>query len=90
MSKFQWPVSMLEGYGVEEVTLVFFQKYVEDYDKTTEEAKALYEEHQLLKGTSAKQERYIAELEKQICLLQKTLDLVDKNISKHFPNGDGK
>lgn len=79
MSKYPWPVSMLEGHNIEEGTLMFFQKYVEDYDKTTEEAKALYEEHQLLKDTSAKQERYIAELEKQIGLLQKTLDLVDKN-----------
>ena len=30
----------------------------------------------LLKETSAKQERYIAELEKQLSLLQKTLDLI--------------
>lgn len=79
MSKHTWPVTMLEEYRVKEEILQFFQGYVEDYKKATKNLEELYEEHQLLQTTSSKQERYIAELEKQIGLLQKTLDLVDKN-----------
>ena len=88
MSKYTWPVSLLEGYGVEDTALTFFQKYVEDCDKGAEKAEALSKEHQLLKDTSAKHERYIAELEKQIGILQKTLDLVDKNIPRFILKAD--
>ena len=89
MNRYIWPVSMLEEHKVPEEILVFFQRYVEDAEDRSKEFEKLYDEHQLLKNTSSKQERYIAELEKQIHILQKTLDLVDKNI-KHFPNGDCK
>ena len=79
MSNYTWPVTMLEEHKVPVELLKFFQGYVEDYDKSTKKLETLYEEHKLLQATSSKQERYIAELEKQIGLLQKTLDLVDKN-----------
>jgi predicted RNase H-like nuclease (RuvC/YqgF family) len=39
----------------------------------------LEEENDTLKSRCARQERYIKELEKQLELLQKTLDLIDKN-----------
>jgi len=58
---------------------LFFNSYSEDAETTSKNLNELYKEHQLLKKTAAKQERYIAELEKQIGLLQKTLELVDKN-----------
>ena len=79
MSKYLWPVSMLEDYKVPGDILVFFQGLVEDSNEKSEQLEELYIEHELLKDTSSKQERYIVELEKQIGLLQKTLDLVDKN-----------
>ena len=90
MSKYIWPVSLLEEYKVPEDILVFFQSFVEDHNAKCEQLEALYNDHELLKDTSSKQERYIAELEKHVRLLQKTLDIIDKNSSKHFPNGDCK
>lgn len=39
----------------------------------------LEEENDALKSRCVRQERYIKELEKQLELLQKTLDLIDKN-----------
>lgn len=83
MSKYTWPVTMLEEYEVPADILVFFQGFVEGSEDKSKKLEELNSEHQLLKDTSAKQERYIAELEKQIGILQKTLDLVDKN-KQHF------
>ena len=79
MSKYIWPVTMLEGTNASEDLLLFFSGLFEESDRKSHELDALYAEHQLLKATSSKQDRYIAELEKQLSLLQKTLDLVDKN-----------
>ena len=59
--------------------MAFLDAYVKDSNNTTADLEELYKEHEILKDTSAKQERYIAELEKQLRLLQKTLDLIDKN-----------
>ena len=79
MAKYDWPISMIEGYGVSDVTMQFLDTYVKNSDKKAADLEELYKKHELLKDTSAKQERYIAELEKQLSLLQKTLDLIDKN-----------
>lgn len=79
MAKYDWPVSLLEGHGISEEILVFFDTYVKDSDKKGDALDDLYKEHEILKDTSAKQDRYIAVLEKQLSLLQKTLDLVDRN-----------
>ena len=89
MSKYTWPVTMLEEYKVPADALVFFQGFVEGSEEKSKKLEELYIELELLKDTSSKQERYITELEKQIGILQKTLDLVDKN-TKHFPHGDCK
>ena len=79
MSKYTWPVSMLEEHQVPVDILLFFQGYVEGAEDRGKEFEKLYDEHNLLKDRSAKQERYIAELEKQLNILQKTLDLMDQN-----------
>jgi hypothetical protein len=79
MTRYDWPVSLLEGHGISEEILVLFDTYVKDSDKKADANYELYKEHEILKETSAKQDRYIAALEKQLILLQKTLDLVDRN-----------
>jgi hypothetical protein len=88
MSKYTWPVSMLEEYQLPVEILLFFQGYVEGAEDRGKEFEKLHDEHQLLKDTSAKQERYIVELEKQIGLLQKTLDLVDRNKPRFILKAD--
>lgn len=79
MSRYQWPASLLEDFKVPGETIGFFQSIWQESEEKSKKLEDLYNEHQLLKDTSAKQERYIAELEKQIGILQKTLDLVDRN-----------
>jgi hypothetical protein len=78
---------MLEGCQVPEDTLCFLNGYAEDNDRNWDELKDLRKEHELLKELSAKQDRYIAELEKQLTLLQKTLELVDRNMKGVRENG---
>ena len=77
MPKYEWPISMLEDCNVPVSTLVFLDSFAKESNQRSEEFIKLYEEHEFLKATAAKQERYIAELEKQLGLLQKTLDLID-------------
>lgn len=84
MSEYTWPVTMLEEYKVPADILLFFQGFVEGCNDKSKELEELNSKHNLLNDTSAKQERYIAELEKQIGILQKTLDLVDKNKPRFF------
>ncbi len=79
MRELHWLISMLEGCQVPTETLAYLNKYAEDNDRNYTHLQELYKDHELLKETSAKQDRYIAELEKQLHLLQKTLELVDKN-----------
>lgn len=79
MTRFPWPGSMLEEHNVPAQTIQFFQEEHDDYEMALKQYDDLRNDYQLLKDTSAKQERYIAELEKQLILLQKTLDLIDKN-----------
>ena len=79
MADLHWPISMLEGCQVPADTLRFLNAYAEDNDRHWDELQKLHKDHEMLKDTSAKQDRYIAELEKQLRLLQKTLDLIDKN-----------
>lgn len=79
MSNYAWPVSMLEGCNVPAETMMFFQSVWDESEEKSKKLADLHNEHEILKGTCAKQERYIEELEKQICILQKTLELVDKN-----------
>ena len=83
----RWPISMLEGCQVPAETLRFLNAYAEDNDKHWDDLQDLHKEHDLLKETYAKQERYIAEIEKQLCLLQKTLELVDRNMKGVRENG---
>lgn len=78
-NRYVWPISMLDGYNINADTLVFLDAYAREAEGNHKKLCDLYEEHELLKATSAKQDRYIAELEKQLGLLQKTLDLIDKN-----------
>lgn len=77
MDKYVWPISMLENCKIDTSTMVFLDAYAREAEKTHQKLSDLHEEHELLKSTSAKQDRYIAELEKQLNLLQKTLDLID-------------
>lgn len=83
-----WPVCMLPA-SVDPTVLQFLESFIKEKDELHEKLGNLHREHEQSLALIDKQERYIAELEKQIRLLQKTLDLVDKNM-KHFPNGDCK
>ena len=79
MSKYNWPASMLEKYKLPADVMTFFDSFSKESFDTSERLDTLFAEHEALKSTSAKQDRYITELEKQITLLQKTLDLIDRN-----------
>lgn len=79
MPEYDWPISLIEGHGISKDIMMFLDTYVKDSNQKADALNELYKEHELLKATSAKQDRYIAELEKQLSLLQKTLDLIDKN-----------
>ena len=87
MAKYVWPVCLLEEYNIPADTLTFFDSYAMESDKNHQALSDLYKEHELLKSTSVNQDRYIAELEKQLRILQKTLDLVDRNTNGVM--GDG-
>lgn len=78
MAKYEWPISLIEKRGVSDEILAFLDTYVKDSNKKAADLEELYKKYELLKDTSAKQDRYIAELEKQLQLLQKTLELIDK------------
>jgi hypothetical protein len=58
---------MLENHKIDTSTMVFLDAYAMEAEKTHQKLSDLYEEHELLKST----------LEKQLNLLQKTLDLID-------------
>ena len=79
MAKHDWPVSMLDETVASQDTLLFIETYIKDLEENTVKLQDLYRDYESLKAISAKQDRYIAELEKQLSLLQKTLDLIDKN-----------
>ena len=79
MAKHEWPVSLIETHGVTEENLLFIEAYIKDLESKAVDLQDLYRDHESLKAISAKQDRYIAELEKQLRLLQKTLDLIDRN-----------
>lgn len=78
MSKYVWPISMLEEYQIDPTTMVFLDSYIRESEIRLQKLNDLHNEHELLKSTSAKQDRYIAELEKQLNLLHKTLSLIDE------------
>ena len=77
MADYIWPVSMLEGYNVPSEVVNVLDEFVRTGNLHYQNLTDLYKECELLKATSAKQDRYIAELEKQLELLQKTLNLID-------------
>lgn len=79
MANHDWPVSLIETHGATQNNLRFIETYIKDLEEKVVEAQDLHRDYETLKITSSKQERYIAELEKQLILLQKTLDLIDKN-----------
>lgn len=79
MSKYDWPVSIIESNGASHENMCFLETYIKDLEAKEVDLQDLHREHESLKAISAKQDRYIAELEKQLSLLQKTLDLIDKN-----------
>ena len=87
MAEYVWPVCMLEEYKIPADTLTFFDSYARESDRKHQALSDLYKEHELLKSTSAKQDRYITELEKQLSLLQKTLDLVERNTKGVLEDG---
>lgn len=79
MAKCDWPGSMLEEHKVPAELVKFFQTIFEESQEKSEKYAELSADFRMLENTCARQDRYIAELEKQLSLLQKTLDLVDKN-----------
>ena len=79
MDNYDWPVSLIEAQGATQEILRFIESHIKDLEEKVVEAQDLHRDYETLKITSSKQERYIAELEKQLILLQKTLDLIDKN-----------
>ena len=79
MGDFLWPVNLLVGSGVSAEIMHYLDTYIREAEKDKLVLSDLQKEHELLQAASAKQDRYIAELEKQLSLLQKTLDLIDKN-----------
>lgn len=79
MAKCDWPVSLIETHGATQENLCFLESYIKDLEGKVVEEQDLYRDYETLKITSSRQERYIAELEKQLSLLQKTLDLIDRN-----------
>ena len=79
MPEYVWPISLLEDFDIPAEKINFLNIWALDTEKTNEMLHDLSLKHELLEATCAKQERYIAELEKQLCLLQKTLDLIDRN-----------
>ena len=79
MANHDWPVSLIETQGATQEILSFIETYIKDLEEKVVEAQDLHRDYETLKITFSKQERYIAELEKQLILLQKTLDLIDKN-----------
>lgn len=83
-----WPVCMLPA-SVDPTVLQFLESFIKEKDELHEKLGNLHREHKQSLALIDKQERYIAELEKHIKLLQKTLDLVDKNI-KHISPGECK
>jgi hypothetical protein len=83
-----WPVCMLPA-SVDPTILQFLESFVIEKHELHEKLRDLHLEHEQSLALIDKKERYIAELEKHIQLLQKTLDLVDKNM-KHISNGDCK
>ena len=52
---------------------------IQELEEQLANLELLEEENDTLKSRCVRQERYIKELEKQLELLQKTLDLIDKN-----------
>ena len=76
---FVFPVTMLAEYGVPVDIMLFFNGYFVDMEKNNADRQRLFEEKELLGSTVKKQDMYIAELEKQLKLLQKTLDLIYRN-----------
>lgn len=78
MAKYVWPISMLEEYKIDTTTMVFLDSYVRESETLRQKLIDLHNEHELLKSTSAWQDRYIASLEKQLNLLHKTLSLIDE------------
>ena len=88
MSKvWEWPVGLLPETTSEEVKY-FFEMEFREHQALVDKHNALLKENEGAKATIARQERYIAELEKQLQLLQKTLDLVDRNM-RNFPDEEG-
>ena len=51
---------------------------IQELEEQLADLELLEEENDTLKSRCVRQERYIKELEKQLELLQKTLDLIDK------------
>ena len=83
-----WPVCMLPA-SIDPTILQFLENFVKEKDELYEKLGNLHQEHEQGLALIDKQERYIAELEKHIHLLQKTLDVVDKNM-KLISDGDCK
>ena len=79
MAERNWPVSLIETHGATQEILCFLESHINDLEGKVVEAQDLHRDYEALKTISSRQDRYIAELEKQLSLLQKTLDLIDKN-----------
>lgn len=69
-------------WGIPEWSNVQYQQLaittIQELEEQLADLELLKEENDTLKSRCVRQERYIKELEKQLELLQKTLDLIDK------------
>ena len=74
-----WPLHLLQGFNIPRETLCYLYQFAEEANNWEKELEALRGENETIKAASAMKDRYISELEKQLSLLQKTLDLIDKN-----------
>lgn len=71
----QWRTPEWSNVGYQQLAITTIQELEEQLANL----ELLEEENDTLKSRCVRQERYIKELEKQLELLQKTLDLIDKN-----------
>ena len=77
----QWRSPEWSNVGYQQLAITTIQ----ELEEQLADLELLEEENDTLKSRCVRQERYIKELEKPLELLQKTLDLIDKNRGE--PNG---
>lgn len=84
MARFEWPASMLEECPVKGETILFFDTVWKESEEKSKKICELQEENEQLKAVIGKQDQYISSLEKQLALLQKTVDLIyDRSVEKN-------